>query len=62
MDAIFDVAVAMDDLYLQHLLSDLECLELIIWPIRIAADSILKTKQQFSIIFHWKSMLETILN
>lgn len=30
MDAIFDAAGVMDDLYLQHLLSGLECLELII--------------------------------
>lgn len=42
MDAIYDAAAAMDDLYLQHLLSDLECHELIVWPIRIVADSILK--------------------
>lgn len=45
MDAVFDVAVATDGLYLQHLLFDLECLELIIWPNRFAVDSILREKE-----------------
>lgn len=42
MDAIYDAVVAMDDLYLQHLLFDLECHELIVLLNRLVADSILK--------------------
>lgn len=42
MDAIYDVDEVMDDLYLQHLSSDLECHELIILPIQLAVDSILQ--------------------
>lgn len=48
MDVIYDVVVAMDDLYLLHLLSDLECHELIILPIHSEADSILRKEKNTS--------------
>lgn len=42
MGVVYDVAEAMDDLYLLHLLFDLECHELIVLPIRSVVDSILQ--------------------
>lgn len=43
MDAVYDAAEAMDDLYLLRLLFDLECHERIAWPIHFVAGSILKS-------------------
>lgn len=59
MDAIYDVAEAMDGQYLQRLLSDLECHELISLPIRLVVDSILQinfenqTKEKKRKIFNY---------